>query len=239
MRLHTNRDVLKTETVSDLKSAYRLMGSIADKPTSELGNPNSLEQIAARRRQRNHRAVDLKCDLSETDDPVKIKEIVDELRELTQDSASDLLYVEARYGESIALLESADTEIKLEVIKQENRSDPPEEGMLLVSNIEQNPFFNISKLSGWWLSKWLTTIPRFRGCFYPLLPVRKAGQRYELVVDHSAWTAYKTLGIERVPVAVTKMRDDQMRRAIQWEPKDPTAEELMEAEQEWRELAET
>ena len=117
MAVYSNRNLLKTESVSDLSSAYRLLGgaSHTEEPKDrdlKPGDPDYLEQFWLRHRQRRHKIVDLKCDLDIADTMPELQRIIKEVTVLQQESAEELLYIERHLGHILNELKAQIPEIK-------------------------------------------------------------------------------------------------------------------------------
>jgi hypothetical protein len=116
MRLYHNRDLLKTETVSDLSTAYKLLAGDAqgEKPQDDHpkplnpDDPDYYEQNQAKHRWVYHRIADLRCDL-EVANLEGTMQIREELLELVQENGAELLDIEAHIGKLITEAEAAKT----------------------------------------------------------------------------------------------------------------------------------
>jgi hypothetical protein len=116
MRLYHNRDLLKTENVSVLGMAYKLLAGNTQGEKSQDDHPKPLnpddpdyyEQNQAKHRWVYHRIADLRCDL-EVANLEGAMQIREELLELVQENGAELLDIEAHIGKLITEAEAAKT----------------------------------------------------------------------------------------------------------------------------------
>jgi len=109
MAFYANRNLLKSETVSDLSSAYRLLAgdTQSKKPQDDRpkrlnpDDPDYLKQFWIKHRWYRHRLADLSCDLEAAETLEEVVRVRDECLKLQQESAEELFYLEAYLGRLI------------------------------------------------------------------------------------------------------------------------------------------
>jgi hypothetical protein len=139
MELYQHRDLLKSDTVSYLSSAYKLLaGNVqSEKPQDDHpkrlnpDDPDYYEQSRVKHRWVYHRIADLCCDL-EVANLEGAMQIREELLELVQENGAALLDIEAHLGKLITELEAEIPKVKeaekwaLECIEVCQEPLPPE-----------------------------------------------------------------------------------------------------------------
>lgn len=109
MAFYSNRNLLKTENVSDLSSAYKLLAgdTQSKKPQDDHpkrlnpDDPDYIEQAQKKNRWYYHRFADLRCDLEAAETLEEFVRVRDECLKLLQENAVELLDIERYLGQLI------------------------------------------------------------------------------------------------------------------------------------------
>lgn len=91
-----------------------------------------------------------------------------------------------------------------------------------ISEINPNPFFDLTKVAGTRVALWVNTISEAKELWdYPdsVMVVRQQGDKYELACGHDQWSALNILRRD-VLVSVVNLTDEQMKDCLCFERTD-------------------